>query len=494
MAKLADYQLKKSKMLYDASNVKPERPRFDQQLGLEKSLADMQKEISVPDRQADEQMFGELSQKWKGNGGGGPGDAFISGLTAGIKKGSFTDDKKRSKQLMQFTEQMRNMVAEQNMELYKQEKLSNARNAVTPRIMAYLESYGTMSPNDRKVYLQDTMEEYNKKSGVDYKLLDATGSEPWKVIVSDGEEAQTEDLMDFIKMPEDKKLEYLRNFIKTDEERKLQRYFNSNEVRGAEQQLQNEDMLDRRNTESQIARNQSRISEDDIKRKEHEEALQVEKEILEKNGDNVKFIDNMSTSGRNAAERHIKEYTEKANQHLASEKRLTRAVKIAEDHPELFGNLNAIIAARYNENPSYLYNLLKNKIPSESLDAMSELSGIIKNIFVDSTKGTSARAMNMFLEKKLEAGSPNQRWTAAAFKKVVGEALEQDKESYDEEKKVADYGSQGLFYRPRAKSRKKTTGEPANKIDTSVEDKLKAIPGLTKADIDEAARRLQSGK
>lgn len=479
MAKFADYQLKKSKMLYDAANTKPERPRFDQQLGLEKSLVDMQRETSAPDRRADEQMFGELSQKWKGNGGGSSGDALISGLTAGLKKGSFTDDKKRSKQLMQFTEQMRDMVAQQNIELHKQEKLASARNSVTPRIMAYLESYKNMSPNDRKVYLQSAMDEYNQVSGLDYKVLDATGSEPWKVIISDGEESSPLDLMDFIKTPEEKKLQY---------------YLNSNEVKNAEQQLQNEDRLDRQNTESQIARNQSRISDDDIKRKENEEAIQIEKQILNETGDNVKFIDNMSTSGRNYAERHIKEYTEKANQHLASEKRLTRAVKIAEDHPELFGNLNAIIAARYNENPSYLYNLLKNKIPAESLDAMSELSGIIKNIFVDSTKGTSARAMNMFLEKKLEAGSPNQRWTAAAFKKVVGEALEQDKESYNEEKKVADYGSEGLFYRPRAKSRKNTPEEPKNKEDASVEDKLKAIPGLTQADIDEATRRLQSGK
>lgn len=481
MARFADYQLKKSKMLMDAGNTKGERPRFDQQLGLEKSLVEMQRESSAPDKEIDAKMFGDLSEKWKGNKGGSGGDAFIGGLTAGIKKGSFTDDKKRSKQLMQFTEQMRDMVAQQNIQLYEQEKLSNARNSVTPRIMAYLETYKTMSPNDRKVYLQNSMDEYNQAAGTDYKIIDATGSEPWKVIVSDSGESEQLDLMNFIQTPEQQKLQY---------------YLNSNEVKSAEQQLRNEDNLEIQNKQSQIENNKSRISDADIKRKEHEEALQIEREIFEKSGDNVKFIDNMSTSGKNNAERHIKEYTEKANQHLASEKRLERAIKIAEDHPELFNNLNAIIAARYNENPGYLNNILKNKIPKESLDAMSELSGIIKNIFTDSVKGVPSKGINQFIEKKLEAGSPNQRWTASAFKKVVGEALERDKESYNEDKKVADYGSSGLFYRPRAKSRKESTkNEPKNKTEMSeVEDRLKAIPGLTRADIDEAERRLKSGK
>ncbi len=481
MAKLSDWKLQKTKLRMDAANSKPERPRINEQLGLEKTLLDLQKQSSEPDRQIDEKMYGDLSEKWKGNEGGSGGDAFIGGLTAGLRKGSFAEDKERNKKVMDFTEKMKNMVEEQNVQLFKEEKLHNARNSVTPRIMAYLDTYKNMSPNDRKVYLQNTMDEYNQASGENYKIVDATGSEPWKIIVSDGQNVEPLDLMNFIKTPEENKLAY---------------YLNSNDVRQSENEMQRDDELQRQNLEGQVMHHRDVSSDAEIKRKEHQEALQIEKEILDKSGDNVKFIDNMSVSGRNYAERHIKEYTEKANQDLAAEKRLTRAIKIAQDHPALFGNLNAIISSRYHEDPGYITNLLKNKIPKEDLDVAPELSGIVKNIFTDSIKGISAKAMNQFLEKKLSAGSPNQAWTAKAFEKVVKESLDEYKPLYDEHKKVADYGSSGLFYRPRAKSRKEVSEKPVeNKIDMSaVEDKLKAIPGLTKADIDEAARRIQGGK
>ena len=481
MAKLSDWRLEKAKLRMGAANSKPEKPNFGQELGLEKSLLEMQKESSAPDRQIDDKMYSDLSEKWKGNEGGSSGDAFIGGLTAGLRKGSFAEDKERNKKVMDFTEKMKNMVSQQNEELYKQEKLATARNSVTPRIMAYLDSYKTMSPNDRKVYLQNTMDEYNKSSGTDYKLINYDGSEPWKITVSDGEEIQPMDLMSFIKTPEEKKLEY---------------YLNSNEIRQSENEMQRDDNLNRQNLESQIMSHRDKSSDAEVKRREHQEALDVEKEIFEKNGDHVKFIDNMSTSGKTYAEKQIKEYTEKSNQALAAETRLKRAVQIAKDHPALFGNLNAIIASRYNEDPGYLNNILKNKIPPEDLNAMSELQGIVKNIFTDSIKGIPAKGINQFIEKKIEGGSPNQRWTAEAFSKVVSEALEENKDTYDEYKKAADYGSEGLSYRPRAKSRKESVEKPIeNKFDASeVENKLKSIPGLTRADIDEAERRLKSGK
>jgi hypothetical protein len=444
MAKLADYKLNKVKQRMEAANAKPERPRINEQLGLEKTLLDLQKQSSEPERQIDAKMYGDLSQKWKGNHGGSGGDAFIGGLTAGIQKGSFAEDKARNKKVMDFTEKMKNMVEEQNVQLFKEEKLDNARKSVTPRIMAYLDTYKSMSPNDRKVYLQNTLEEYNGYAGTNYKLVDSAGSEPWKIIVSDGDEIRPLDLMSFIKTPEEKKLDY---------------YYNSAENQQYEKELAQEDSLQRQNMESQIRHHKDLSTDAEIKRKERQEALDIEKEILDANGDYVKFIDNMPTSEKIYAEKQIKEYTEKSNQALAAEKRLQRAVQIAKDHPALFGNLNAIIASRYNEDPGYLNNLLKNKIPKKDLNAMSELQGIVKNIFTDSIKGVPAKGINQFIEKKIEGGSPNQRWTAEAFSKVVNEALEENKPLHDEYKKGSDYGSSGLFYRPKAKSRKESTPE-----------------------------------
>lgn len=479
MSKLPEFKLQKLKMKMEAAKAKPERPRIGEQLGLEKALVDTQRESSADIKRADQQVNNELSEKWKSKGGGDSGEAFVIGLNRGLQEGSFMDDKKRSKRLTDFIEKTSEMVATQNEQLFKEEKLYNARNSVTPRIMAYLDTYKNMSPNDRKVYLQNSMEEYNKIAGTDYKVVDATGSEPWKIIVSDGMELSPLDFMDFIKMPEEKRMEY---------------YLKSNEVKEYENSLSKQDYLENMNKREINSYRQSKIEDAEIKRKEHQEALQVEKEIFEKNGDKVKFIDNLPPSLAKDAEKHIKEYTEKANQDLAAEKRLQRAVQISKDHPELFGNLNAIISSRYNEDPGYINNILKNKIPEESRDAASELAGIVKNIFTDSVKGIPAKGVNQFIEKKLEGGSPNQRWTAKAFEKVVSEALNEYSDSYNEHKKAADYGSSGLYYRPKAKVRK-TEEKQENKINTSpILDKLKSIPGLTREDIDEAERRLRSGQ
>lgn len=481
MSELAKYKLEKRKMKINAANAKPERPRFEEQARLTKSVHDMQNDSTSKSRKIQEDMYGELSEKWKGQKGGSSGDAFVTGLTAGLKEGSFMDDKKRSQQLIKFNEQMRDMVATQNVELFEKEKLHNAKQSMAPRIMAYLQKYKTMSPNDRKVYLQNAMDEYNQAAETDYKITDAIGSEPWKVIVSDGGSLDQVDLMEFIQTPEEQKLKY---------------YLDSEENNGYEQELAREDNLKRQAIESKISQNQNKLYDDDVKRKEHQDAVQVEQEILQKNGDHVKFIDNMPTSGKTYAEKHIKEYTEKANQALASEKRLERAVQIAKDHPALFGNLNAIIASRYNEDPGYLNNVLKNKIPKEDLNAMSELSGIVKNIFTDSIKGVPAKGINQFIEKKIEGASPNTRWTAESFSKVVSEALAESKESHEEYKKVADYGSSGLYYRPKAKSRKELKPIPNQQQSNmaEIENKIKAIPGITDADYAEAMRRLSNGK
>ena len=479
MSKFGNAQLEKAKMKFQASNMKPERPRIEEQLRLERSLLDTTNELSDKSRKPTEAMFSQLSDKWKGKKGGTGGEAFVTGLTTGLNEGSFMDDKKRYQKLIDFNEKMKNMVADQNVKLIEEENTYNAKKSIEPRVMAYLNSYRNMSPNDRKVYLQNTLDEYNQAAGTNYKFIDTQGSEPWKIIISDNGQSKPLDLMQLIKTPEEKKLEH---------------YYNSTEYKQYEQGLKQEDALDNEIRREKSLYNRSRVEDAEIKRKEHQEALQIEKDILDKTGDHVKFIDTLPTSAKNNAEKHIKEYTEKANQDLAAEKRLQRAIEIATDHPELFGNLNAIISSRYNENPGYLNNLLKRKIPKESQDAMSELAGIVKNIFTDSVKGIGAKGINQFIERKLEAGSPNQRWTAEAFKKVVKEAKDEYSKTYNEHKKVADYGSEGLFYRPRAKSREEKSAEVKPVNESAMLEKLKSIPGITRADIDEAERRIRSGQ
>jgi hypothetical protein len=422
MSKLANWKLEKAKMRMNASNAKPEGARFDKQLGIEKSLLEMQKDASEPSRQINDQMFGELSQKWKGNKGGSSGDALISGLTAGLKEGSFSDDKKRSKQIMEFTEKMRDMVAKQNVELFEKEKLANAKQAAAPRIMAYLDSYKTMSPNDRKVYLQNSMDEYNQAAGTDYKIIDATGAEPWKVIVSDGQETEQLDLM---------------NFIQTPEEQKLQYYLNSNEAKEGERELQNEDRLNREILENQAKYTKARADE------KSPQNVQDRKQQLIEQGEIPKgslLFDELPQHEAKAWVDDLRVERDKGREAKAGSEALDAMGKIFEDHPKISTSL-AKWANSKGDSP--INNLIKSLVNQDERNAILELEKHAATLALGTIQQFKGQRPTDILKKLIKETNPGANFTPQAFEPIKNQL----KNKFDEQIQRSTEAERGLMKR-----------------------------------------------
>jgi hypothetical protein len=398
MSKLSEHKLKKLQMRMDAAKSKPERPRIAEQLKLEEALLNAKKEESEPGRKLQQQMFGELSEKWKGNKGGSGGDAFVSGLKSGLQEGSFMEDKKRYKTMTDFIEKTRDMVAEQNIQLFKEEKLDNARRSVTPRIMAYLDSYKTMTPNDRKVFLQNAMEEYNKAADTDYKIVDATGSEPWKIIASDGEQTISIDLMDFIKTPEEKKLDY---------------YLNSNESRNYESELQAEDELNKRVLESRI---------NSHKRKNEgaspEEVQEKKKQLIE-SGEIPKgaiLLDELPKDIRKIRLEFMKNAVDKKKDIENGLEALEGIGKVLKDNP----NISTSFAKWANERDDGLAdNFLRNMSDQKTRSALKELEKHAGVLAVGAIQQFKGQRPTDVLKKLLASTVPGKDFTYDAYKAVA---------------------------------------------------------------------------
>ncbi len=415
MAKLADYKLQKVNKRIEAANTKPERPRINEQLGLEKNLLDLQRQSSEPERQIDEKMYGDLSEKWKGNKGGSGGDAFIGGLTAGLKKGSFAEDKERNKKVMDFTEKMKNMVAEQNSQLFEQEKISNARNSVTPRIMAYLDSYKQMSPNDRKVYLQNTMDEYNQSSGKNYKIVDATGSEPWKIIVSNGEEVEPLDLMNFIKTPEEKKLEY---------------YLNSSEVQQSERDMQRDDDLQRQNLESQVKYNTARANE------KSPAGIQEKKQQLIESGEIPKGSLLFDELPQREALEHFKDIKIERDKLKGAEdanKALEEMEKIFKDFPDISTSFAKWAESGDDSATSTFLRKISNQDERAALLDLEKHAGKLNLGTIEQFKGIRPTDV---LKKLMISTNPGSKFTAKAFKPIKEGYVKENNHQIDRSKEA----------------------------------------------------------
>jgi hypothetical protein len=394
MSKLSEHKLKKLQMRMDAAKSKPERPRIAEQLKLEEALLNAKKEESEPGRKLQQQMFGELSEKWKGNKGGSGGDAFVSGLKSGLQEGSFMEDKKRYKTMTDFIEKTRDMVAEQNIQLFKEEKLDNARRSVTPRIMAYLDSYKTMTPNDRKVFLQNAMEEYNKAADTDYKIVDATGSEPWKIIASDGEQTISIDLMDFIKTPEEKKLDY---------------YLNSNESRNYESELQAEDELNKRVLESRI---------NSHKRKNEgaspEEVQEKKKQLIESNEipEGAILFDELDKNEKKFHMERIKTEADKGKAAKSGLKALDEMGKIFKKYP----NISTSLAKWANSKGDTPFdNLIKSMVDQDQRNALIQLEKHAARLAIGTIEQFKGMRPTDILKKLIKETNPGSNFTYEAF-------------------------------------------------------------------------------
>ena len=421
MAKLGDYKAQKARDILKASNARPERPNIQEQDRLDRTLLEAKNYYPDKERKINDEMLDELSTKWKGNEGGSGGDALISGLKAGFKEGSFIEDKKRHKQVIDFTQKMRDMVADQNIKLFQEEKEFNAIQKVTPRITAYLESYKNMSPSDRKVYLQNTIEELNQAAGKNYKLIDTIGSEPWKVMVSeDGYPAQL-DLMDVIKTPEQKKTEY---------------YYNSNEMKGYESELQGEDALQRRVMESKIAQNQARVQRDSEKAEMNSpQRIQEKKQKMVDSGEipeGALLFDELPKEERQAHMKYMMEERDKAKPAEAGLEALDGMEKIFEKYPKLSTSL---AKWAHSKNNTPFENLINDAVNQDERSALQELEKHSSTLALGTLQQFKGQRPTDITKKLIVSTTPNSNFTPGSFKPVK-EKLEKgfNKQIYESEK------------------------------------------------------------
>jgi hypothetical protein len=205
------YQLEKQKMKFAAQNAKPENPRYAEELNLKKALIDFDQNYSSQLQNEDARFMGEMSERWKKNGGGNLGDAIISGLQSGMRKGSILDDKKRMEKHRAGIEKMEKMVESTNMELANQRRLYDAKQSIMPNWVAYSKSFSGMNPADREQAVDTMINRYNEIAGTNYRRGPLDGKDPWMVTLIDGDQSQVVNMMDFMKTPEEMKLDMLMN-------------------------------------------------------------------------------------------------------------------------------------------------------------------------------------------------------------------------------------------------------------------------------------------
>jgi hypothetical protein len=408
MADYSNYLLQKAKMKHEAANAKPEKPRFGDEVILNNNLFNMNKQMPN-ENEATVNLLSEIQEGSKPGKVMSAGDALLAGAKAGVQRKSFLDDKERLGKIMAFTEKTKQMVEDTNRELYKQEKLYNAKQAIMPRFMGFLKNHAKMSPNDKKVFLQHTLDEYNQAAGTDYKLLSYDGSEPWKVTLSDGQEPFFLDLMYELKTPEE-----IRHEI----------FAQSPEVQKADQMALQEHERDVRNQNAVASLHEEQAEKLKTEKKRDIEIKDAEERIFkETGGDRVKLFDNLGDSLIRSYETDINKNRDIAQASFDVVRDIEKLIHLAKTHPKIFGaNMQTVIMNRNNQDPTYWNTLVRRSaLKSKDAVAYNEAINIIKRLNRDDLKTLGGGRMNVFLERNLFGGNPSMTWEPEAVINVGGE-------------------------------------------------------------------------
>ena len=460
-------------MKFNAATAKPERPRFGDEVSLNKALLELQQQMSAPDKQIDSQMYDELGQNWKSGGGGSRGDAVISGLKAGLRKGSLLDDKQRMQKFMSGVEKIKGMVEDTNRELYQQEKIFNATESIMPRLMSFMKTQKTMDPNAKRVFLQNTLDEYNQAAGTDYKLLGYDGIEPWKVTISDSGESQFLDLMSLMKTPAQAKYEmYLEN---------------SPEMQQAGSLMQQEDALDRQVKQSSIDLHQAHASKYNAQNQEQEVAQQrkvnlQQQGVLPEGG--MMFEEIGDPTERKLRLEELKAEKEKLQPTEAGIKALQEMDKIFKQYPKLSTSLAKWANSKED---TLIGNLLKDIVNKDERNAIQQLEKHAATLALGVIQQFKGQRPTDILKKLIKDTNPGSNFTYEAFVPIKNQYMEQ-------------------FQKQRAKSMEANNGwnhryfpsYENTQVNSNPEDpvaKIQAIdPSLTPEMIIEAQRRLSGGQ
>lgn len=435
MAGRSGFLLEIAKMKNQAANAKPEKANFGESVSLNKALFDMQSHMSKLDRDIDDEAYDELSKKWSGQGGGGSGDAFITGLKSGLKKGSILEDKERMKKYMNSLSQMEEMVSNQNKQIYEQQQIFNAKQKLMPQANTLFNS-----PN----ITQDKFEngwnsiarKFSQMTGMNVQVVNPNRLTGEGTVIVDGDE-QLMDLKDFFATPE--MLAY-------------KQFENSPEFKAAQKASEDEYALEQKNAKNVADLHEEQMKKLKKEREDLETANQFEKEHLKKTGDKITLLNTVGEGRYRQYEKEINTNREVAQAAFNVANDLDKLVKLAENHPSIFGsNMEFILMNKNNEDPNFWNSAARKLVPRKDRAAFNEATNLIKRLNADSLKSLGGGRMNVFLERNLFGGNPNMTWEADAVKTVGKDLSKKSKAIGNEYKKSVDYYSSfnPAYYKPK---------------------------------------------
>jgi hypothetical protein len=465
MSQYNQHLKEKENLKLKAMMARPEKPRYGDQINLSKHLAAADEHFDAQIRKEDKDSSEKMSKRWEGNGGGSRGDAFIDGLQSGLNKGSILDDKKRMQKFNSGMKKMEGMLQHTNEELARQENLFNAKEAMKPRIAAYLETAKSMSPDSKALYVQRAMDEYNNLIGTNYKVASVDGVEPWKVTAMDGDQAEIIDLMDFIKTPQEKRLEL---------------YMNQPGYQQMEGSLKAEHNTDQALKGAMLQQRQGKANE---MNSNSPEGLQARKQELEASGKIPKgamLFDEIKGPELKYRLEAMKEEIGKLKGAEDGIRALDKMEEIFDKHPNIATSLARWSNAKKED--SLMGNFLKDFVNEEERDAVIELDKHAATLALGTIQQFKGQRPTDILKKLIKDTTPGGNFTKGAFKSIkpqyIGDFEKQKKKSLEEQK-----GFRNRYF-------------PSHEEESPVQQSVlqKADPEKQKAMIAEAQRRLNAGQ
>jgi hypothetical protein len=406
MADYSNYLLQKAKMKHEAANAKPEKPKFGDEAILNNNLFNMNKQMPN-ENEATVNLLTELQEGSKPGKVMSAGDAALAGAKAGVQRKSFLDDKERLGKIMAFTEKTRQMVEDTNRELYKQEKLYNAKQELAPQ-WDFIFSSPKLTEAERLNGLNDLVRAFKNKTGLDVDVVNPNFRNGTATIFIDGE-PQFGNLADIFKTPQ---------------ELRTQAFLNSSEVQKADQMALQEHQREVRNQNAIASLHEEQAEKLNTEKKRDIEIKDAEERIFkETGGDRVKLFDNLGDSLIRSYETDINKNRDIAQASFDVVRDIEKLIHLAKTHPKIFGaNMQTVIMNRNNQDQTYWNTLVRRSaLKSKDAVAYNEAINIIKRLNRDDLKTLGGGRMNVFLERNLFGGNPNMTWEPQAVINVGGE-------------------------------------------------------------------------
>jgi hypothetical protein len=468
MADYSNYLLQKAKMKHEAANAKPEKPRFGDEAIINNALFNMNKQMPN-ENEATVNLLTELQEGSKPGKVMSAGDAMLAGAKAGVQRKSFLDDKERLGKIMAFTEKTRQMVEDTNRELYKQEKLYNAKQELAPQ-WDFIFSSPKLTEAERLNGLNDLVRAFKNKTGLDIDVVNPNFRNGTATIFIDGE-PQFGNLADIFKTPK---------------ELRTQAFLNSSEVQKADQMALQEHQREVRNQNAVASLHEAQAKEHQTKA-DYQQSLQERKRQMTESGrlpaGAILFDEVTDSTEKRARIEDLKAEKEKLQPTIAGIKALNEMDNILRKYP----NLSTSLARWANSKEDGLAGyVLKNIVNKDERDALLQLEKHASTLALGTIQQFKGQRPTDILKKLIKDTNPGSNFTYEAFVPIKNQYIQQFEEQ--KAKSMEANNAWNNRYFPSYENVYNNIEQHNNPI-AQIQS---ADPSLTPEMIAEAQRRLQN--